>query len=616
MAKNMPSHRAKFSRHSFDTSAGYTSTLCPAAIVPQYFDILQPGDTVYYKTVAFARLRDVVTAFLGEVDLHFDYFFVPLQMMFTPFGNVFFGINEPISDQLTNQVILQSGRFPTLNLSESINSRANSYLPNGWQYECWGKSVTRLLDAFDLNRYGVCTTVQAAKEQEQPIVPDDVSLSADSPNVSPWILAAYQAIYQKYYRNDDIERLDVRSYNFDSEYNASNTLFERQNMLYLRYVQRPYDYFTGLKISPIASAVNGNGSVTQVGEAIDNHGGSIDRVSYLSRVNNWLGTNSNGILYYESQNEGQDVNEGSYATAFKDEYSDSNITSNLRALFAVEKYMKIWGRADKTYDDQVLAHFGYKVPHDVKHQITHLKHNKMVIQSDPVYASGSAEYALGQVGGQASGSLTSDGDKFTASVHGVFMCVAYAVTKPRYQQTFNKLHMLSNRIDFPIPEYDKLGMQPLYGFEWNPLFMTNNETYQSQGFTYSARCGWQYRYNQFKQKYNRISLSFGMIDGAGKLIERTNPYQPWVLSRSPFELKRDYSYSPVYPFADYGLIPRALFENPHALDSVMVTEYNGQWSDIYFRQPNSMFDTDPIILEYLCDCKKVSWMSETGEPDL
>lgn len=612
MSKNMPSHRAKFSRHSFDTSAGYTSTLCPAAIVPQYFDILQPGDSVYYKTIAFARLRDVVTAFLGEVDIHFDYFFVPLQMMYTPFGNQFFGINEPISDTLVSKVVLQSDTFPTLNLSASIENFRNDYYPSGYKYECWGKSVTRLLDALDLNRYGVLTDNQGAKEQAT--IPQDIINISSSPNVSPWVLAAYQAIYQKYYRNDDIERLDIRSYNFDSEYSNGDLIFERPQMLYLQYCQRPYDYFTGIKISPIASAVNGNGDAASlVYGSMDMHGGSINRVSYLSKVNNWLGNDSDTVFVTDFQADEFPANIGSESTQVYDDHNQ--ITSaNLRALFAVEKYMKIWGRADKTYDDQVLAHFGYKVPHDVKHQITHLKHNKMVIQSDPVYSSGSAEYALGQVGGQASGSLTSDGDKFTAPVHGVFMCVAYAVTKPRYQETFNKLHMLSNRLDFPIPEYDKLGMQPLFGFECSPMFMHSES---SVGYDYSRRLGWQYRYNQFKQKYNRISLAYGLFYAPWRtgVLPHENMYQPWVLSRYPFEwvnsngTLRDMS-------NDYNLYARALFETPHALDSVMVSEYNGDWSEDYYSNPNSMFDTDPIILEYLCDCKKVSWMSETGEPDL
>ena len=39
-------------------------------------------------------------------------------------------------------------------------------------------------------------------------------------------------------------------------------------------------------------------------------------------------------------------------------------------MFAVEKLLRITGRARKDYDSQVLAHLGFKVPHDVKHELT------------------------------------------------------------------------------------------------------------------------------------------------------------------------------------------------------------------------------------------------------
>ena len=119
-----------------------------------------------------------------------------------------------------------------------------------------------------------------------------------------------------------------------------------------------------------------------------------------------------------------------------------------------------------------MAHFGIKIPHDVKHDITHLKHFRAVLQADPVYATANVQTAqqstittLGQVGGQGQVDFNSQQDKFTAPVHGVFMIVAYVVTKPRYVGTFNKLHLANNRLSFPIPEFDKLGAQPLYLLE-------------------------------------------------------------------------------------------------------------------------------------------------------
>ena len=97
MAQNRLDYQAQLSRHPHPTSGGYAASLCTGAIVPQYFDILMPGDSVYYRTHMFARLQDLVTAFLGEIDLHLDYFFVPLQMLYTPSGQILTQTNDFLS---------------------------------------------------------------------------------------------------------------------------------------------------------------------------------------------------------------------------------------------------------------------------------------------------------------------------------------------------------------------------------------------------------------------------------------------------------------------------------------------------------------------------------------
>ncbi len=56
MAKNRLDFQAQLSRHSHDIHAGYTASMAPGAIIPQYFHILGPGDTIYYSSHMFARL--------------------------------------------------------------------------------------------------------------------------------------------------------------------------------------------------------------------------------------------------------------------------------------------------------------------------------------------------------------------------------------------------------------------------------------------------------------------------------------------------------------------------------------------------------------------------------
>lgn len=620
MSKNRLDFKANLSRHSHDVSAGYTSTMSCGMIIPQYFDILGPGDSIYYRTHMFARMQDVVTAFLGEVDLHIDYFFVPLQMIYTPFGQVFAQTDDFVTSLYSS--MSRTDAFPTIGIDHTFAVNT-AYSSNGVsEFECEGKKIMRMLDAFDMNPYEAIHNdffpTGYTRPSTSPITVD----SCYNPPVSPWIPCAYQAIYQKYYRNDEFEKLDVDCYNVDNLYNASGVTLSKK-YFNLNWCQRPNDYFTKTRISPISSAVNKLGQSAQFpSDGANLNDGAVGVSALLGKVDSFLtgsistqkfqdvagvlgagASNAfNSVSVYQRSNEGD--HDYNYLSA-----------ANIRALFAVDKFSRIYGRADKTYDDQILAHFGIEIPHDVKHDLTHLKHYHMVIQSDPIYGTANTALAdnskfigtIGQVGGQGQAVIDTDQEKFTAPVHGVFMAVAYVVTKPRYTNTFNKLHLCTHRLAFPIPEFDKLGAQPLYAFEFSRVFLQPD----ASGTSFrSVRRGWQNRYQQFKEKYNRASVAFEKTTGEWTpSISVDNIYSSWVVNRAPFEVE---AANGVSNFLD----PVKFFENPHNLDSIMVRPYVSSWSNDYFATPHLTFQTDPLITEFMCFAKKVSWMSETGEPDL
>lgn len=585
--KQMPQHVSHLSRHPHPVSAGYTSSMAPGLILTQYFDLLQPHDTMYFQTNAFARLQDVVTAFLGEIDIHIDYFFVPLQMLYTPFGQVFAQTDDFISGVFATDDNQAKDTFPLLRVMDSLEFYPNNtFLP--FMFESWGKNCMRFLDMMDMNPYAVL---------KQDI--GDNAPICYNPDIAPWFEAAYQCIYQKYYRNEDLEHLNVRSYNFDAHFN-DNT-FAEPSMLKVHSVQRPKDYFTSVRPSPMYSAVN-----TYGGQQADETNGFGQQNTLLNKVNNFLGD-------MDAQVFAPDLGANpSMSKAANTGELNINFTTNIRALFAVDKFLRIYGRAGKTYDDQILAHFGYKIPHDVKHDITHIKHYRFSITADPVYSTSTIGTengsTLGQVGGQGSNTLKTSQEKFTAPVHGVFMAVAYAVTRPRYIGTFNKLHLLTERLKFPIPEYDKLGMQPMYMYEAEPYAFHRND---AQDFpSIGVRIGWQRRYSEFKQKYNRVSTVFANLDAFdASQVLATNIYNPWVLSRKPFGFMN-------FEGDDKALDVGYFFEQPTNLNNVMVLPYDGLWNSSYSENPHSVFMSDPIIFEFFCNAKKVSWMSPEGEPDL
>lgn len=613
MAKNKLDFQAQLSRHGHDLSAGFTASIAPGMIIPQWFDIANPGDTYYLQSAMKARLQNIIRAFYGEIDLHLDYFFVPLQMLYTPFGQIFAQTNDFVSSTFDPAAFASTDSFPLLSIEDSIQEYSLTYqfLGHG---EVWGKECARLIDALDGNPYVVCKFN----------VPSGVTtISADlcdMGKVSPWLFAAYQAIYQKYFRNDDLEKLSISSYNFDNSYQDAD--FYDGNMIKLRYCQRPSDYFTSLRVSPISSGVNKFKDI--VGES-SNTGGSLDDA--LLKVNSFLVTGGSNYPF-ESKFRRLD---GPLSSSTNGAFNSVDINareekpavptftgisaSNIRALFAVDKFARIYGRADKTYDDQILAHFGIKIPHDVKHDITHIKHYHAVLGSQPVYGTANIPMfdgqsqndiisTIGEVGGQGEVTLHASDEKFTAPVHGVIMAVAYCVTKPRYNNTFSKLHWLTNRLAFPIPEFDKLGAQPLFSAEANPWYLGGSAANIS-----SPRIGWQNRYQQFKKKYDRVSFTYNG-EPYSTLTANINIFSPWVISRSPFMKLGLYE-------TNMQIIPaHYLFEDAHALDCIMATPFSGNWSDSYYSKPHLMFQSDPLLTEFYMRCKKVSWMSETGEPDL
>ena len=627
MARNKLSYQAQLSRHDHDVSAGYAASLVPGAIVPQYFDILNPGDSIYYRTHMFARMQDVITAFIGEVDIHLDYFFVPLQMLYTPFGQVFAQTNDFLSSLYAGEMEKKDS-FPMISCPAFDNRTtiAQNGIP---EFECDGKSVMRLLDAFDMNPQQVLATANAVASAYTKKATDISDVFCANPSVAPWIPLAYQTIYQKYYRSDDFENLDVAAYNIDHLYNDVQAADKKYFKLH--YHQRPSDYFTTCRVSPISSAVNSFSSDAEGDFSIDN-GGTLD--SFLTKVNSFLESGNSQFGY---QRNISNVDMEASALSFNSlsisgyqtqpNYVNQSFlnAANIRALFAVDKFARIYGRADKTYDDQILAHFGVHIPHDVKHDLTHLKHYRAVLQADPIYGTANTQNSgsdlaaadahfigtIGQVGGQGQVTLDSDQEKFTAPVHGVFMCVAYVLTKPRYTETFSKLHLATHRLAFPIPEYDKLGAQPLYGFEFSRYYLQPTDQ-QSHNFR-GVRRAWQNRYQEWKEKYNRSSILYeepAEQSFVPSSSYKGNIYAPWMISHAPFYYDVDALAS------SYMLDFYKFYQNPHALDGVMVRPYVSGWSNDWFASPWLALQSDPILTDYMCFAKKVSWMSETGEPDL
>lgn len=611
----MPQHTAHLSRHGHDLSESFGYSAAPGMILPVFHDLALPGESYYFKDLCQIRFNPMQTAFFGDVHFEFDWFFVPLPMLFTPIEALTYKTLDFTTDyaamtqpSLTSHLISVPGYRYVAALSQFIPPTLGS---NPSYFEDPLRGAMRLLNHLGLNPYAVFnSSVNMFPGQTVQINHYTGSLTDTT---APWFLASYQAIYAKYFRNDNRERLSVRSYNFDSEYSNSalGASFDRPDFLGLHYCQRSNDLFSDLKPNPIISAINN----IEVGSD-----GGFNAINIFENVNKYLADMLNTpidsvggvVIPPNSMLDLTDVQ--------SDGQSSLRVSANsIRQLFAVDKLLRITGRADKNYDAQILAHFGFKVPHDVKHQISHIGHSELVMNASPLESTANTYDAvnhigspLGEIGASAFASHKGRAEKFVAPCHGVIMCVQTSWVAPYYFNTYDPLNDAVDPSQFPQPEFDKLGMEPVFYWYLNQDYQASI-TPAPQTTYYIA--GWQKRYYAWKQKVNRLSMVFDPDPGQsaqGSVLY--NSYSPWFVSMNP--LHAEVAFASGAAVSKHTITADDFLQDPCALNGVMYTPFFGGWKVDFLTKPHEIFYTDPFIMHYRAEVKKVSAFSEMGEPDL
>ena len=587
---SMPDYQARMPKHPHDVGQSITFTASTGMELPVYYDMLHLGDELHFNGNLFARLNPLVTAALAQIDLHVDYFFVPLSVIYTPSTSIFYQTDDLVSGVFSDSLV--KNRFPVYDLDEALyyirtasadgsvngNMKKGDFVYPNTIFDCIGKAAYRLCDLFDYN-------------PEHLFGGDETSKY--NPVSTPWFLAAYQACHELYFRNDDREPKSY-CYNLDGYY-SNATSFTNRDLLRLNYVSAYKDYFNAVKVSPIGSSVSMlNGSSSW---------------DLLAQVDSYLFSN----IYHRADASSSivGVTDGSATTIRPDNTSNPNnqfTSANIRQLFMVDKLLRVTGRASKDYESQFLAHFGIKIPHDVLHNITHIGHDMCTLSPSPVISSANTfdsstdkGSALGEIGGQGQVSMNGRKRHFTAPCHGVFLAIFHAQPRMRYYAGINKLHDLSDPMKFWQPEYDRKGMQPLFQYE-------TIKSYTATFSSLSSRIGWQFAYEQFKRKYDKVSRAFYQETNQIS-VTGVNTYSPWVANISPYTIPTGISKNPS-SFTGF-------LSSPHDLDGILQVTYQSTWvTDLIDVNAHLLFQTDPFIIDFRMDNKKVNYMSEFGEPEL
>lgn len=641
-----------FSHHDLSHYFGFK--FAPGHACPVFSQFMNPNERIKLRVNSFIRLQPMVTPAFLDLECHIDYFFVPMEMLMMVFGRNFSRTREFFSSFISlngrsintslplfngclysNQSIVDEiKRYQSLDGSShdlvSLNVDSDGYVVGDNSVPSWfdnanlvrpafesiGNRMIRLFDFLGLELPSVYSKILTGD-----LYSADFGIQSTSGNMVksrlgiyssygfgfqnhfPYKILAYNAIWENYYRLDDFIQYENKTFNIDrlsdssgafsahqfNDFSGSGFNIVQNEWPCIKYVPKKLDYFTSSVNNPVVQNLNINGVSTGSNNLFPAN------KSYLEDDEQLLFTDYN--VHNENVSFGSNT---SSVNVFGDTIYDGDSISlsmaRLRLVKAQEKMLQIYGRLPKkNYDTFVYALFGQKIPHDVKHELSHLGHDSFKINIGQITQSATtSEAPLGEYAGTGAGSSKSKGIKFTAPCHGVVMAIQYVKPEYMYSGGFLRENYINSFNDFYLPPYDNLGRQPLYQWELSSSASNNRIL------------GWQFRYQQFKSKINRVTRAF-----------QYGTERSWFLTQDFNDVM-----SAIQGTNQLSVSYR--YVNPNCLNDIMVVrfqpfyrldmpreDYDETFDNVvnYFRSPWLVYSTDPFICIDKIDCSLFSKMS-------
>ena len=590
-----------------DISAKNCFTAKIGELLPVWTDFAIPNSTYRFNLEYFTRTRPVQTSAYTRIREYFDFFAVPCDLIWKSFNSAVIQMGEqaPLQskDLLTNLTV--KGDLPYCTLADLSNalhfSGGNVALGSS------PSAATGFANIFGYNRgdvnhklltmldYGNVVKADAPVGNTSnrwwngSAAPSATSLKVYSQkyntnlSVNLFPLAAYQKIYQDFFRWSQWEKSDPTSYNFDwyqgsgnlfgaglsATIPASNAYWKRDNLFSLRYVNWNKDKFMGI----LPNSQFGDISVLNIISS-----GALYRANAtpnnVVKVGDQANPSSPGNFYIQAP---------SVSGA-----GDALITSTkgtfsilaLRQAEALQKWKEITQSVDTNYRDQIKAHFGVNVPQSESHMakyiggiarnldISEVINQQLSSDTDQAYI-----YGKGVGSGQGSMSFNTGSDYY------IIMCVYHATPLLDYAISGPDGQNLATSVeDLPIPEFDNIGMEGVPSVE---LFNSNLLTSAPSS---SSILGYNPRYYNWKTKIDRIHGAF------------TTALKDWVAPIDDSYLASAWSSSSPsmrWPFFKV---------NPNTLDDIFAVKVDSTW------------ETDQLLVNCNVGCYVTRPLSADGVP--
>lgn len=614
-------------RSGFDIGAKNVFSAKCGELLPVYWDLAIPGCTYDINIQYFTRTRPVQTAAYTRIREYFDFYAVPIDLLWKSFDAsvIQMGDVAPVqSKDLLNPLTVR-GDLPwcTLNdlhtalffangnkrLGESVDVTLAYANIMGFNRGDTGYKLLHMLDygnIVDTNNTSIGNSTNRWWNRQTPIDPASAPVQYSQKyrtnlavNILP--LAAYQKIYQDFFRWSQWENTDPTSYNFDwyngdgnvfgangiqSSIPATNDYWKRDNLFSLRYCNWNKDMFMGILPNsqfgdiavvdvPISASTSTTFRQLQV-----NHNKSDSDVS--------VGSTATTNNYYISGASGKigssDVLRTNISNVPVSGSSSFSILA-LRQAEALQKYREITQSVDTNYRDQIKAHFGVNVPASDSHMAQYIGgivRNLDISEVVNNNLQGDGEAVIyGKGVGTGNGSMRYS----TGSSYCIIMCIYHCVPLLDYSLSGPDGQLLCTSIeDLPIPEFDNIGMEGVPVVQ-----MFNSAVWMTKPINVDSILGYNPRYYNWKTKIDRVHGAF-----TTSLLDWVAPIDDdYLYKYITIENNEITKFNVSFPFFKV---------NPNTLDNIFAVKADSTW------------ETDQFLVNAYIGCKAVRPLSRDGVP--
>ena len=423
-------------KNVFDLSHDVKQSMKMGNLTPVLVTECVPGDSFQIGCDSLIRFAPMVAPVMHRMDVSVHYFFVPNRLTWDNWEKYIVDANTP-------------NPLPYINYTDDFTADQKKFLDYMGVPPNTGTGITQALNALPL--------------------------------------AAYQAIYNEYYRDENL--VTEVDYTLADGNNTGDVI----DLVKMRQRAWEHDYFTAAL--PFA----------QKGTAVDIPIGSIDSdvaVKWNSLETGQTNIDTGSAVVEIGGSAGVDTLGVPKLIAKTTDLDIQPTTINdLRRAFRLQEWLEKNARGGTRYIENILMHFGVRSS-DKRLQrpeyITGLK--TPVIISEVLNTSATAEEAQGNMAGHGVAVSTGKYGNYFCEEHGYIIGIMSVMPQPAYQQGIPKTYLKSDPLDFFWPSFAHIGEQPV----------TNNELY---AYTATAEDTFGYvpRYAEYKYQPSRVAGDFRTV---------------------------------------------------------------------------------------------------------